>query len=112
MKRPVPTIAALIGFFAATLPLQAHENYRTVGVISNRYIDKNKSTFIEVTQSDGDGVIPIQIDEKTAVTRDNNKVSQDELQKGRYVVIDSYGDDPEYSEALAIKIVPPIPEAR
>ena len=79
---------ALAATLAVTLgAAAAHENFRIVGTIV-----KVQATQVDVKAADGQ-LYEIDIDDKTIVTRDKQKVAASEMQPGRDVVVVAVGHD-------------------
>src|ERR1051326_5996403 len=97
---PIAALPLLLGIATSAM---AHEDYRTIGVIANRVMKNGKLENVEVRAREGD-THTLWISPQSNITQDGKKVSSDELRVGQTVVIDSYGDDLDYSEALQVKI--------
>lgn len=88
-------------------PAFAHEDYRTVGVITHRYTDSSKQEMMEVTPA-GETAVTLWISKQTVVKENDKVLTPAALKDGVTVVVDSYGDELDYSEALMVRIVPAI----
>ena len=104
MKKILTLAALLTGL---STPLSAHEDYRTVGIITHRYVTSDKQEMMEVTDAQKD-TVTLWISKQTVVKQDDKLLTPAALKDGVTVVVDSYGDELDYSEALNVRIVPPI----
>ena len=102
-------IAALL--LSVSVPAFAHEEFRTVGVIQKRIMEQGKLKYIEV-RPDGAHAITFWVMGTTEITQDDKKVDGAALAVGKTVVLDSWGDIPDYSEIVKVRIVPAIPGAK
>jgi len=103
--RRILALAALLTGLSA--PLSAHEDYRTVGIITHRYVTSDKQQMMEVTDAQNE-TATLWISKQTVVKQDDKVLTPAALKDGVTVVVDSYGDELDYSEALNVRIVPAI----
>jgi hypothetical protein len=103
LKQKLPLVCLVFAFgFGHAF---AHDNFRVIGTLT-----KHEESKIEVKSRDGK-VTALRLDKQTVITRNNEPVDVAALAIGLSVVIDAYGDTPEDSLALEIRIVPPIAAA-
>ena len=100
-------LLALFSVWAISLA-DAHEDFRTVGVIEKRILEDGALNHLQVRPLGG-GMVTFWVNQRTDISKDGEKVTEADLSVGTTVVIDSYGDAYDYSEALSVRIVPPIP---
>lgn len=102
MSRLTMMLLATAVLTLGDVPAFAHENFRVIGTLT-----KHQDSTIEVKSREGK-TTSIKLDKQTAITQDKRKVDASELQVGRSVVVDAYGDSEDDLLALDIRIVPPI----
>ncbi|MDX2142480.1 MAG: hypothetical protein SFV19_03910 [Rhodospirillaceae bacterium] len=101
MRKIIGAIIGMTAVLVVGVEALAHAQYRVIGTIIQR-----QGVKFEVKTRDG-RIAYLHLDENTEITRDQAKVSDSELEVGRFVVINAYGDD--YSDMLAmdVRLVPP-----
>lgn len=87
MTRHLAGLTLAIAFAGGAAHPAAHEKFRIVGTVV-----RVQATQLDVKAGDGQ-VYEIDMDEKTAITRDNKRVPASELKAGRRVVVDALGHD-------------------
>jgi|SRR6056300_1739796 hypothetical protein len=86
----------------------SHESFRTIGVIENLILKEEEVNYIQV-RNQNDQSVQLWISGATEISKDDQAIEKSELEVGNTVVVDSYGDGYNYSEALTVRIVPAIP---
>lgn len=108
-KQSFIALLMLFGSVFASLAY-GHEDFRTVGVIENLILKDGELNNIQVRDQNGASV-QLWISGATRISRDNQVAGKSDLQVGTTVVVDSYGDEYNFSEALTVRIVPTIPSS-
>jgi hypothetical protein len=109
-------VAAVLALFVLTVTspaASAHEEYRLVGTLVK--VEKTEPALYVVSikfkwapTDQEELVADVYVWSTTVITRDSKEVPASELKAGLSVVIDALGDDWMHSDALSVRIVPPI----
>jgi hypothetical protein len=112
---PRRLVAGVLLMFLALLAgraASAHEAYRVVGTLVK--VDKAEGALALLTirfkwepTDPEDELGQVYVTNETEITRDGKKVPLSDVKAGLYVVIDAWGDEFMFSDALSVKIVPP-----
>ncbi len=100
MTRRFTMVAVVLTLALGTKALLAHDDYRIIGTV-----EKVTEKTIDVKQKKDGKLISMQMNAKSIVTRDKQKVDRGEVKAGQNVVVDARGDSLAELTAVEVRLV-------